>query len=73
LPPAQLTPALPPEIPQPAVALQNVASVCGSMQLPLQLTCVPGHETEHKPAVQTSPAAQGVPAFTPMQLVVAPQ
>jgi hypothetical protein len=75
LPLAQVAPALPPVMPQPAVAPQWVRSVTGSTQTPPQFTCPPGHDTEHAPELHTLPLAQLVPALpTPSpQPVVAPQ
>ena len=48
----------------------------GSTQPPLQLICVPGHETAHVPAAQTMPLPQvvpGLPASLVPQPGVAPQ
>jgi hypothetical protein len=75
LPLAQVVPALPPAVPQPDVAPQCERSVCGSTQVPLQLTCEPGHETEQVPALHTLPLAQVLPALPPPlpQSPVAPQ
>jgi hypothetical protein len=51
---AHAVPLLPvPFEPQPAVAPQCMASLVGSTQLPPQLICVPGHDTEHAPALHT--------------------
>jgi hypothetical protein len=74
---AQLVPPLPtPPTPHPVVAPQWIGSVVGSTQTPLQFTCDPGHDTEHVPALHTSPLAQSTPALpapaTPHP-VVAPQ
>ena len=50
--------------PQPAVALQCVSLLDGSMHSPPQLTCVPGQLTEHPLGVHTLPVAwQLVPAL----------
>ena len=70
-------PALPPLArPHPAVAPQLLRLVCGSMQVPPQLICEPGHETWHVPLPQTLPFVHAVPALpdppTP-QAPVAPQ
>jgi hypothetical protein len=50
--------------------------VDGSTQVPLQFTCVPGHETEQVPPLQTSPLGHAVPVLPvpPVpQPAVAPQ
>jgi len=74
---AQSTPRLPASpAPQPAVAPQNSLLEMGSTQPPLQLICVPGHETAHVPAAQTMPLPQATPGLPPSfvpQPAVAPQ
>jgi hypothetical protein len=72
---AHVAPPLPPETPQPAVAPQWRRSVLGSTHAPLQFTCVPGHDTEHAPALHTWPLAHVAPATPPEtpQPAVAPQ
>jgi hypothetical protein len=51
----QLVPALPPLLPQPAVAPQCVPLVVGSMHSPPQFTSVPGQVTWQPVDVHTSP------------------
>jgi hypothetical protein len=76
LPAAQAVPALPlPPAPHAPVAPHCVRLVCGSMQVPPQLICVPGQDTLHTPLAHTLPSAQAVPALPPLapQPGVAPQ
>jgi len=47
--------------------------VIGLVQVPSQLTSVPGQVRPHLPALQTNPAAHAVPAFGATQLPLAPQ
>jgi hypothetical protein len=72
-PAAHAVPTDPPLVPHPAVAPQWPRSELGSTHTPLQFTCVPGHDTEHVPALHTCPAAHAVPALAPVQVALAPQ
>jgi hypothetical protein len=57
-------PALPePPAPQAPLAPQFVRLESGSMQLPPQLICEPGHETWHVPFAQTLPLLQAAPTL----------
>jgi hypothetical protein len=47
--------------PQAPVAPQYWSSLDGSMHKPLQLTSVPGHETEHLPPLHALPVGHAVP------------
>jgi hypothetical protein len=72
-PTAHVIPAFAPR--QSALAPQNFRSVTGSTQVPPQLSCVPGQDTAHVPALQTCPLAHAAPAAPPLapQPAVAPQ
>jgi hypothetical protein len=72
---AQITPAVPPELPHPEVAPQKLRLVSGLTQVPLQFTRPAWHVTAHVPALHTSPDAHAVPAVPASrpQPAVAPQ
>jgi hypothetical protein len=58
------------------VAPQYVESEPGLTQVPAQLICPAGHDTEHAPAEHTMPAAHALPAEPTLptpQPAVAPQ
>ena len=60
----QAVPGLPtPLAPQPAVAPQNLLFEAGLTQPPLQLICVPGHETAHVPEAQIGRCRRWFPGF----------
>ena len=65
MPAAHAVPALPPAIPQPAVAPQFGRLFCGSMQVPPHSIWVPGQETLHSPLLHTLPSLQVLPALPP--------
>jgi hypothetical protein len=58
---AQFVPALPPLLPHPCVAPQNVLFVVGSTHLPAQITWLPGHDRAHLPLLHASPVGHTVP------------
>jgi hypothetical protein len=74
-PAPQTLPAPPPPLPQPGVAPQKRRLVLGSTHVPVQLTNPVSQESEHSPALHTSPAAQAWPDVPPSasQSAVAPQ
>src|SRR5436305_1445996 len=71
----QAVPAVPEAALHVPLAPQLVELVLGSMQMPPQLICVPGHETWHVPLLHTLPLVQAVPAVPDAALHVplAPQ
>jgi hypothetical protein len=75
-PEGQTIPATPtPNAPHPAVAPQNALFDVESMQFPLQLISVPGHETWQVPVLHTWPEAHTAPEVprVPSHPAVAPQ
>jgi hypothetical protein len=68
---AQIVPSLP--VLQSPLAPQYWLFVIGLMHVPSQLMRPLWHVSEHTPPSQTSPSAQFVPAFGPVQSGVAPQ